>query len=376
MKKGRILHISKYYSPYSGGLEDVCRSLVDGVPEYERRVLCFNDGPDDATDTVGQTQVTRVGLWKEVARQPISFHFIKTMRRMFREYQPDIVHLHTPNPLISLYIQLFKPRKAKLIVHWHSDIIVHRFLHLLFSPIEKRLLRKADHILATSPNYIDGSPLLSRHREKCTVIPNMVAEPKLAAQPASGLTVADVQAKYGPNIVLFVGRHVGYKGIGYLIEAAQYVESNFSLLICGTGPETEKLKAQAGQNPNIIFLGRIPDDELGTYMRASKVFAFPSITKNEAFGVVLAEAMYCGLVPVTFTIYGSGVNWVSVGGETGIEVPNRDTKAFARAIDTLLTDETLRLRYSEAAQRRVREKFLFSHVHDSLLQVYDKVMQQ
>ena len=243
MKKGRILHISKYYSPYSGGLEDVCRSLVDGVPEYERRVLCFNDGPDDATDTVGQTQVTRVGLWKEVARQPISFHFIKTMRRMFREYQPDIVHLHTPNPLISLYIQLFKPRKAKLIVHWHSDIIVHRFLHLLFSPIEKRLLSKADHILATSPNYIDGSPLLSRHREKCTVIPNMVAEPKLAAQPASGLTVADVQAKYGPNIVLFVGRHVGYKGIGYLIEAAQYVESNFRLLICGTGPETEKLKA-------------------------------------------------------------------------------------------------------------------------------------
>lgn len=55
------------------------------------------------------------------------------------------------------------------------------------------------------------------------------------------------------------------------------------------------------------------------------MFAFPSVTKNEAFGVALAEAMYCYTPAVTFTIEGSGVNWVNLNGITGIEVSQRGT---------------------------------------------------
>ena len=84
------------------------------------------------------------------------------------------------------------------------------------------------------------------------------------------------------------------------------------------------------------FVGRLSDEDLKLYHYAAFVFAFPSITKNEAFGVALAEAMYCGTPAVTFTIPGSGVNWVPPNGETGIEVPNGDDKAYAKAIDTLL----------------------------------------
>ena len=47
---------------------------------------------------------------------------------------------------------------------------------------------------------------------------------------------------------------------------------------------------------------------------------FPSITKNEAFGVVLAEAMYCYTPAITFTIEGSGVNWVNLHQVTGLEM--------------------------------------------------------
>ena len=93
------------------------------------------------------------------------------------------------------------------------------------------------------------------------------------------------------------------------------------------------------------------------YHYAASVFVFPSITKNEAFGVALAEAMYCGTPAVTFTIPGSGVNWVSLNGETGIEVPNGDDKAYAKAIDTLLGDDELRMRYAENARKRVKENF-------------------
>ena len=49
--------------------------------------------------------------------------------------------------------------------------------------------------------------------------------------------------------------------------------------------------------------------------------------QKEAFCVALAEAMYCGNPAVIFTIHGSGINLVSLNGETGIEMPDGDYKA-------------------------------------------------
>lgn len=87
------------------------------------------------------------------------------------------------------------------------------------------------------------------------------------------------------------------------------------------------------------------------------MFAFPSITRNEAFGVALAESMYCGCPSVTFTVNGSGVNWVSIDGETALESPNGDPEALARAISSLLRDPSLRTRMGQNAVTRVKNFF-------------------
>ena len=107
----------------------------------------------------------------------------------------------------------------------------------------------------------------------------------------------------------------------------------------------------------VKFIGRIPNDYLRCYYYASDIFAFTSCTKQEAFGIALAEAMYCGSVPVTFTIDGSGVNWVSVNGETCIEVPLGDVKAYAAAIDKLFSDNDLYMKYATAGKERIIKMF-------------------
>ena len=103
---------------------------------------------------------------------------------------------------------------------------------------------------------------------------------------------------------------------------------------------------------------------------AASVFAFPSVTKNEAFGVALAEAMYCGTPAVTFTIPGSGVNWVSLNGETGIEVANGDDKAFAEAIDKLIVDKVLSKRYAENGMKWVRDNFTIPKMVEEMEKCY------
>ena len=67
--------------------------------------------------------------------------------------------------------------------------------------------------------------------------------------------------------------------------------------------------------------------------------------------------MYCNCVPVTFHIEGSGVNWVSQNGVTGEEVPLYDVKAYAHAVDKILTDDELKNRYIGNARKRVVENF-------------------
>lgn len=366
----RILHISKYYPPYRGGIEDICFSFVQFLkPEYEEKVVCFNDSCHSILSDVDGVEVMRAGTLCELASQPLSFSFFFILRKYIRTFVPEIIHLHLPNPLACVYLLCLLPAKTKLVLHWHSDIVAQKYLYKLFTSIEKAVLKRADKIIVTSPQYLEYSYPLSPYKEKVIVIPNIISTDKMKLN-ASKDTITQLKKQYGNKpIVFFMGRHVPYKGIEYLIESEKYITSECVVLIAGSGPSTEELKKSV-HSERIKFIGKIPDREINVYMGAASVFAFPSITKNEAFGVALAEAMYCKVPPVTFTIEGSGVNWVNLNGVTGIEVANKDAKAFGEAIDTLLKNDSLRKLYAENSHNRVVEMFTMQAVKKQLLELY------
>ena len=120
---------------------------------------------------------------------------------------------------------------------------------------------------------------------------------------------------------------------------------------------TESLKSLSEGDEKVEFIGKVNNSALRAYMLACDIFCFPSITKNEAFGIALAEAMSYSKPSVTFTIEGSGVNYVSVGGETGIEVENCNVEKYARAIEMLASDSVLRDNYGAEAKKRVELLF-------------------
>lgn len=375
MKQKKVLHISNYYAPHIGGIEDVCQTLVHGMrSRYHERVVCFNDKRHTVETYDNGIPVIHAGALCKVASQSFSYDLYKILKRQVHTYRPDILHVHMPNPLIAMYVNLLLPEHCKLIVHWHSDIVEQRFLYHFVKGIETSLLQKADKILVTTPNYIQGSKPLMQFRDKIEVLPCAISSEKLDEQPGDAEQIKAIQMRYaGKPIIFFMGRHVAYKGIEYLIKAEQLVQHDCVVLIAGSGPITAEMKKMAAGSERIHFLGRIAEEEVRLYMRAAQVFAFPSITKNEAFGIALAEAMYCGLPPVTFTIPGSGVNWVSVGGVTGIEVPNRDVKRYAEAIDRLLDDEELRTRLADAAHRRVCELMTVPVVCGEAFDIYNRL---
>ena len=356
MKK-TILQIAKYYYPVEGGIETVTKYLSEGLTTYEQVVVCFSQDGITRLDTVNGVKVYRIASSMKIASQDIAFSYYHYLKKIIYEEQPDIILLHCPNPFLYPITAKLTPKDVKLVLLWHSDILGKGILYKMVKQFEKVILRKADLILATSPNYIHPSSPIYDYRDKTEVVANGIIKSDFVWRAGDETTIEEVRRKYHhKKIVFFVGRHAAYKGIDYLIEAEKYIQSDCIILIGGRGPETERLKAMT-HSERIKFIGRIPNEYLRCYYYASDIFAFTSCTKQEAFGIALAEAMYCGSVPVTFTIEGSGVNWVSVGGETGIEVPLGDVKAYAEAIDRLLTDRDLYMKYATAGKDRVVRMF-------------------
>ena len=370
----RILHIPNYYPPHVGGIEDVCRSIVTTLPEYEHQVICFHDQKQTVKEVVEGIPVTRCGIWKKLFSQSVSFSFYKELKQVFKTFDPDIVHFHTPNPLGSVYLLLLLPGKVKLIVHWHSDIVEQNFLYLFYHPIEKRLLKRADRVVATSPTYISGSKPLQLWHGEIVIIPNTVNESKLQKQERDDKAIAGIKQLYGGKKIIFTfGRHVPYKGLKYLIEAAPFVSNEAVIVIAGKGPLSNQLKESAKNYPSIHFIGFLDDYSLRSYLFAADIFSFPSITRNEAFGIAMIEAMYCGLPVVTFTIPGSGVNWVCPNRETGIESENGNAKALSGAINELIVNEDWMQQLGDNARKRTKELFLSGAIKEKLIALYESL---
>lgn len=357
----KILQVTNYYFPFIGGIEQVTRDCSDALKgEHEVKVFCFNHEKGDKIDEVDGVEIIRAGCFAKVASQSLSFSYGKLLKKTLREFAPDVVIFHYPNPFAAHFLlkRLKRLKNCKLIVWWHLDITKQKILGKLFKGQNKRLLRRADKVVATSPKYIEGSRFLQSVREKCVVIPCCVNDSRM--HPGAGVLARAEELKKeneGKTVCLAMGRHVPYKGIEYLVRASKLLDENFLVWIGGRGPLTEELKALAADDKKVTFLGRVENDELVSRILACDIFCFPSITKNEAFGIALAEAMAYAKPAVTFTIEGSGVNYVSLNGLTGIEVENRNVAAYAEAIKKLASDAQLRKTYGENAKRRVEELF-------------------
>lgn len=359
MKK--ILHISKYYYPFSGGTEQIVRDCVLALKgKYQQKIIAFNDCKNDANDYVDDVEVIRCGCFAKVASQSLSSSYSKRLHDVIETFCPDIIVFHYPNPFVArILLKEIEKSNIKLVLYWHLDIIKQKLLKQLFITQNKKLLNRAVKVIATSPNYIEGSEWLQSVKDKCVVIPNCInVERMKITQEIVNKSNEIIRENTNKTICVAIGRHTEYKGFKYLIQASKLLDDSFKIYITGKGELTEKLKEEASGDSKIVFTGRINDTELKALLYSSDIFCFPSITKNEAFGLALAEAMYYEKPAVTFTIPGSGVNYVCLDNENGIEVPNRDVKAYANALEKLAKDKKLCKQLGKNGKQRVVDNFL------------------
>lgn len=387
-QKLKVLHISKYYYPFRGGTEQVARDMVKALISIgaEQKVICFNEDAHDAdlvcnhsedvVDTVDGVQVYRCSYSVKISSQAISRTYGRILDQIMEEFKPNVIILHYPNPFVSHYLLKYKDRDFKLFVYWHLDITKQKILKHFFRKQNIKLIERADMILGATPKHLDESAYTSYFGDKKYILPYMIDESSLIISNGEIEAGKKIKEKYrDKKIGFFIGRHVPYKGLTYLVKASKEMENvDVHFLIAGTGELTNALKEEAKGDSKIEFLGRISDSERRSYLYAADIVLFPSITRNEGFGLALAEGMYFGHPAVTFTIPGSGVNYVNLDGITGIECPNRDYKAYAKALSLLVSDDDLRIKYGMAARDRIIKNFTEESFYRNVKELFSSLI--
>ncbi len=371
-----IIHWGKYYAPDKGGIESVNVSLAVGAHRRGERVtvVCFGKVREAERATIEGVNVIRLPIDVLKASQPLGWQYVWHAVREARS--ADIVHVHAPNMLAALISPLV-PRRTRLVVHWHSDVVGKGWLARLMRPVERLQLRRADAVICTSQAYAQASETLMAWRDKVSVIPIGVADPRGQTRQAGVLpgVLADFIGER--RLVLSVGRLVPYKGFEVLVDAARTMSDQGVIVIVGSGPLRESLQARidaAGVSHKVLLAGRQEDDALKTLFERARLFCLPSVERSEAFGVVLVEAMAQGLPVVTTEIEGSGVPWVNQHEESGLNVPVGDAVALARACDRIVLNDELHGRLAHGARQRFEQEFTEDLSVERTLALYDRLL--
>lgn len=352
----KILELGKFYPPERGGIETLLKLWAEGFVQSGDEVDCVVANTQSRTvrETVAGVRVHRLASFGMAFSTSLCPAYPSAPGR----FPADIVHAHFPNPLADLAC-LRVPKRTPVVLSWHSDIIRQRAVMGFYKPLQSALLRRADRIVVATPNHLEYSPWLPAFREKVEIIPFGLDLSRFQTEAFDAARVAELRVRArGRSILLNVGRLVGYKGQRFAIEALRELPDAVLWLV-GTGPlegELRGLAVAAGVAERVEFWGDIGDAELPCFFQACDIFVFPSVTVNEAFGLVQVEAMACGKPVVACTLH-SGVPWVCAHEQTGLTVPPKNTPALALALRRLLGDESLRQRLGTAGRLRADREF-------------------
>ena len=306
--------------------------------------------------------------------------FARELRAAWREQRPDVVHAH-----------FWMSGLASLAAAGRLGVPVVQTFHALgvvkrryqgdqdTSPperleIERRIVRRAHHIVATCTDEAFELMRLGADRERLTVVPCGV---DLSRFRPDG-PVAERRA--GLRRVLCIGRLVERKGVGNVITALASVPGA-ELVVAGgpdaaelgDHPEAQRLRAlaeRAGVADRVVLLGRVSRADLPALIRSAD--AVVCVPWYEPFGIVPLEAMACG-VPVVASAVGGMIDSV-VDGVTGLHVPPRDPDRLAAVLGRLLASEQRAALLGGAGVRRARQLFDWERVAAATHDVYRELV--
>ncbi len=221
----------------------------------------------------------------------------------------------------------------------------------------------SDEVIVASKFTAESLKLYNKKKIIVNVIPYGVACPEKK--------IINTREKNTKFKILFVGRPILSKGIQYVIKSMSFLDFNWEIEIAGSIPEKpfqiSKNLDIFFKSPNVKFLGQLNQTELFNKMQKSHVLLLPSL--YEGFGLVLSEALSCGL-PIITTENTGGKDFVKEN-NNGFITPIRDTSKTVEILYKLYEDEEFRKFISENSFLTARD-MTWKKYEDNLEKILNK----
>ncbi len=319
---------------------------------------------------------------------------ILALRRVLARLHFDVVHAHwiLPQGLAAVAAQGGRPKVPVVCTSHGGDLFGLRGIH--FDLLRRWVLRRSAAVTVVSRAMArELGPIAQK--VPCRIIP-------MGTDLAATFT-PDPKVPRHRATILFVGRLVEKKGVGYLIEAFGKVLSRFpesELWIVGSGPEEGRLKSLAASMapvrakaaPNdmedlpvippspgcVTFFGSIAHADLPHFYRVATLAAFPFVVAQtgdqEGFGLVLVEAAGCGCPVVASDL--PAVRDIVIDGETGRLARPGDADHLSEKMIELLESPHFARNLAASGRRHVTMQFDWGKISDHYLSLFSNFVEE
>lgn len=357
-----------------GGVEIVVEELSTRMVEKGHEVTCYNRSGKHALDKSQRVstlteyngvKIKKVLTIDKKGLAAMTSSFFGSFKILFSKAK--VVHYHAEGPCAMIpIIKWFSKKKIIATIHgldwqrakWGG------FASKYIKFGEKMAVKYADEIIVLSKNVQD---YFQKTYNRTTVfIPNGVNKP-------NNLKADIITSKYKlrkNSYILFLGRIVPEKGIHYLIDAYQELDTKKKLVIAGGASDTntyyQELKERAKDNKNIIFTGFVQGKELDELFSNAYIYCLPS--DLEGMPLSLLEAMSYGNCCLTSDI----AECATVLDKNGETFKTADINDLRKKLQKLLDNPEKVKLYKKQSQEYILKKYNWDDIVEKTLDLYRK----
>lgn len=342
----RIIHLLQ--SPRFSGAENVVCQIIGMLEKEENMELmyCSRDG-----------QIREALLERNIQFIPIADITVDEVKRVIRDYSPDIIHAHD---MRASYIAARATSKIPIISHIHNNNFDSRGISVksiayLFAGL------KAKHILWVSDSSFKGYAFHQLLKKKSEVLYNIIDIRALYEK----MNLDSVVYNYD---IVYLGRLTAEKNPQRLLNIFKKIidkKNDIKIAVIGTGEleeEVHRIADELNINSNVTFLGFQSNPY--KMLHDAKVMLMTSLWEGTPMCVL--EAMSLG-VPVVSTPT-DGVSVVIENGNTGF-LSDDDDELVNACLDLCINQEK-RAKMSESAEHSANELMKIDRYKSKIIKIY------
>lgn len=372
----QVAMFTNNYLPFIGGVPLSIDRLCRGLRSSGGTVKLFAPAYSESWTGDDDSVVRCPALFDaRLAGFPVANIFSRKIKKAFKAFNCDLVHVHHPFWLGKKGLQLAKKRGLPVVFTYHTRL--ERYTHYLPFPgaglknlvahvLIKRFANRCDAIITPTPSTEEYLRNLGVSALIETIPTGIDMEDYKCWTPQE---VEELRRQYTADevpLLMSVSRMAKEKNLDFLIDGLAKVKKQipfpFKCLLVGDGPEKKRLQektADRGLAEQIVFTGGMRPREVARCYLAADLFVFASTSETQ--GMVLVEAM-AGGCPVV-AVRASGVYDVVKDGSNGL-MTAESTESWSKAVVALLKNrrklatlsENSRLFAEDYSEKKIAEK--------------------